>query len=217
MVHWTLFFIQIGAIITCFCFSLKLLNKRIYPTYMRKFFMYPLFAFLHTIGVLISLTSPKLYQIGNTLIDFSAVLHYAILAPFIFSIQNPKPFKYVQIFLLVVGLVYVIYAFSISLKTMNNFITSSASNALLIIFGIFYFGSILTNPHIGYLKNDPGFWIVVGILIGMGAALPIFISMKQIAKAIGGENASYFRDVAFVSFTIMYLAFIKAIKCTRTT
>lgn len=215
MIHWILFLLQILTIVICFVYSLKLVKKNVQPTYMRYFFLYPLFAFLSAVGALIALSSKDLFIIGEVLINFSSILHYVILGVFIFYIQNPKPLKYIQIFLLVAGLINVVYAFNISLVTKSSFITASAANGALIIFCIFYFGSILSNPNIGNLKKDPGFWIVAGVMIGMGAGLPILISMKQIAKSIGGENASYFRDSTFINYTIMYIGFIKAIKCTQ--
>lgn len=216
MIHWTLFLIQLSAIVVCFIYSFKLLKKNVQPYYMRYLFIYTMFAFLTAVTAVVSLSKESLFRIGDVAINFSSILHYVILSSLIFYIQRPKPLKYLQIFIIAAGLVYVCYAFYISVYTRNAFITSSAANALLLILTVFYFGSILSNPSIRNLKKDPGFWIVVGVMVGMGLGLPISISMKQIADSIGRESASYFRDITFINYTVMYLAFIKAIKCTST-
>jgi len=216
MLHIILYIVQVLIIAACFIYSLRLWFKDVDPAYMKFFLLYPLLGCITSVLCAFAIFSEcwnydVIYAINNV----SKLFHFFILSTIIYRIQKPRIFSVAQIIVIVAGWVYFFFIlFSEGIFT-ENFNSQFAANFPLVILALFYFRSLLSNVSIGNLRKDPGFWIVVGVVLGQGVSLPLFATIKQLFKIINHEHAQLFLDFGVISFSVMYLSFIKAIQCTR--
>jgi len=214
--HYILFFIQLIIIFICFIYSLKLIKNKISPSYMKFFSLYPIIAALIATIILIEMLFPKpSIVVVNGVTNISKIFHYFILSTLIYRIQNPKFLKYGQIAFILFGWVYLLYILFTGGWFEVNFKSQFIVNLFLVILSLLYFRSLLNNVSVRDLKKDPGFWIVVGTLFSTGVSLPLYASFEQLSMVLDEHNLSLFLDLTFIFFSIMYLAFIKAIRCTQ--
>lgn len=216
MLHIVLYTVQALVIAACFIFSLRLINKKVSPSYMKFFLLYPVLGFLFMIVLSFSLLFNWFSSEVNFIINnISRVFHFFILSTIIYKIQNPRIYSFAQIFIIVAGWVYLILTLYLEGWNTPNLKSQFAANLPLVILALFYFGSLLNNVSIGNLKKDPGFWIIVGVVFGSGFNLPLFATMEQLIQFLGQDFAKLFYDFCFISFSLLYVFFIKAIKCTQ--
>lgn len=227
--HYIIFSLQVLTIITCFIYSLRLLNKKLSPGYMKFFILYPVIAFVVTMVYIIDLINeipilnpngesgyfPFPDKMGFLVVNISIVVHYFILSIIIFKIQNPKYFPSGQIVLMVIGWALLFYTLFWGGWFAMNLKAQLTANLFLVIFSLFYFRSLLNNVSVLNLKKDPGFWIAVGILVGIGMSLPVLVGIIPFSTVLKSIYIKYFVDFTCISTSIMYLAFIKAIRCTQ--
>ncbi len=178
---------------------------------MNSFFIYP------TIGVLCMIpayieSNFLGVEYSQYLLNFSLLFHYLFLGIFIFKVLPKR--SLIFIIILIVFFLFIVYMLFFSDW---NFLVNKAfavTNFSLTALCLVYYFQILKLDVPFLLKNEPSFWIITGIFIGMGSASPLSAIIDYLAYDSSVLKHQFFYKLVATSYTIMHLFFIKGYLCS---
>ncbi len=211
-----LFNLQCAIICVSFMFSLVLFIRSNTTAYFKGLFLYCFFAFLLAI---LSFIETNFYGIryAAILLNFSLIIQLILLGNFILSALNSERLrKTLRIFLVIFVLILIVIIFQNKLTSMNSK-AYSFSDLCLIIFAIFYYLQLFKDPPSQKLNDQPSFWIITGIFVGMGINTPLasFADYFKIHNSIIDDF--FFYLIMINGYLIMHFFFIKGFLCLMRT
>lgn len=205
-IHLTVYF---GSLVT----SLLCLRVRTKPAYLRFFFIYPLLAFLITCNSY--LQNIPAYSallpagLERTLLNISYIFHLGILG-WVINQNIPGDFFPVSRKLIYyISLLLVLTIFIMGGFTEKLGLAYGLTNLVLLVLCFIYDYQIFEKNTV-HLLEDPGFWIVNGILLGMVVTVPINFSGNYFQERGNQEIILTLKRIGFGGYIIMHLFFIRA-------
>jgi len=200
-----------------FLFSFRVARLREIPKYMKRFLLY---LFIGGLMAAIYLTT-IFFEAKHNMAFFNRVnlislfFHFVFLSLFIIKIisdHNGGGFRIMYILLL--GL-------SMGLLTaiLNDFCYNTSavsfclSSFLLVLFCLFYYYNIFHNSPTIMLLEEPSFWIITGIFIGMTLSFPMIIFWDFLDLSLKKPTKRLIQSFANIPYIIMHIFFIKAYLC----
>ena len=194
--------------------SLSLIRNQTVPDYMKGFYWYTGIAIFITIMHI----SEKYFQIIPK--DFFRItnlvslhFHFTFLSLFISRFFTTKQEK--NIFKLFFWLVNITIFIFIFIDVIYDFSISFAiSNTGLFILCIYYYYLLFRTPPTLNLLKEPSFWIITGILFGMGTTIPILYLAGYLYHNLPKNIFFSIATIVPFGYGIMHLFFIKAFICS---
>ncbi len=184
------------------------------PNYMKLFILYSIVA--NIVMVPLFFGTNKIFHIGfaNGLNNLSIVFNYTFLVFFIlFSMPDRK-----GITLMIIG--YAISTCMIFFLLINKNLKIPIQSAFalnhfgLICYGTVYLIKIFFKIPEKLITEIPSFWVVMGVLICSTLSFP-FVSILDFLRQNGiVYNNLLILNLPNIGYSIMYLFFIKAFKCS---
>lgn len=178
---------------------------------MKGFYWYP------TVGLLCAIPSyieSHFFPIKHSqyLINFSLLFHFCFLGNFILKVL-PKRNVYIIIFFYLQLIIISTMLLSSDWKFLANkaFAITNFSLALL---SLVYFFQILKQTDLLNLLEEPSFWIISGIFLGMGFESPLSAVIDYLTDNTLILQHKHFFRLIVASYIIMHLFFIKAYLCS---
>jgi hypothetical protein len=206
--------LQCFGIMLSFLFSLRLVNKKVSPTYMKLFKWYSIIGAAVMIPTVLDL---HFFKKGYTyyIINFSLLFHYLFLAYFIFKLVIKEK---IGIFLTLIFfsiLIFILYLLFSSKLSDQNFQAFTIANLGVVIFCIFYYFKLFQDRPVLDLLNEPSYWIITGIFFCMCISIPISGIIGYMKTTIPLDiNWVFLYHITTLSYFIMHMFFIKAYLCT---
>lgn len=195
--------------LTTFCISINSAKKRIIPTYMKRFYIYPLIGSLVSFIILLNAYKIVSFRITHTINDLSVSFHYTFLGRFIYFACNKN--KFVK---LLASIFFLITSLVIGYDFINStYLAISVSNACLFILCLFYFYTLFTSPPKSQLSREPSFWVCSGVFFGSGVIIPSAAFQKYFIFNFPQLNY-WLAIIPSLGFVVMYFFFIKASLCS---
>jgi len=186
-------------------------NKNI-PPYMKGFYFYPLVGLIMILFFwldYIKISPNNLFQTINTL---SLIFHYYFLASFIckvLKLQGIFDFERI-LFWIFLSIIICSEVYDFLNKTRISFIVT---NTFLLFFCICYYNKLFKNISVINLTDEPSFWVITGVFLGMGITLPFYIFNQYLFNLISRDNYYLLALMGISGYMIMHLFFIKAFLC----
>jgi len=200
-----------------FIISLRLLKRNVTPGYMKALLVYSFTLIILVIASFYSLSfSIEYIRHLHKIIEFSLLVHYAVISYVLIKMTQFTEYSRWMVFLSILFGISIIFILIVRIEEPDNYKSFFFANLALIILCGIYFFSIIKREDPGDLKKEPGFWIVSGVLLGMGFDLPIFGFWDIISTFLGNEYILFNSSFSLIGFIIMYSLFIKAVLCTKT-
>ena len=144
--------------------------------------------------------------------SFFTIIEFTLFSTFFYFIYYSKNLKKFIILSLPLFYSLAIYNLFNQNKNESNFdsLTAAIESILLIICSILYFYEELNNPKINFIYSSKKFWIVVGILMYLSAALFLFIAASLITKGdfkrllLINNSANILKNILFAIAINMY-------------
>lgn len=211
---YILFYFESIATFFSFLFSLRLINNKNIPSYMRGFYLYPTVGFLGIIFLIsILLFFPNYSKYAAVESNYSLIFHYCFLSYFIIKVLPNKKYNWYLFIIFFIFLSVILYLlFTRNVYRQISF-AFAVSNLGLIIFCIIYYVRLFNNIPTIDLKREPSFWIITGIFFCMSAQIPSTGFYDFIQKDINISTARILYSISLFCYAIMHLFFIKAILC----
>ena len=208
------FTLQSVVIVLSFAFSLRLMNNKEVPIYMKNFYLYPLVAIMVLIPIVLTACFSFWPIFGNLVNNISLIFHFSFLSRFIISVipgnkETPLLRNVYWIFLLPI----LYFLFRNDLTTQNNQAFSISNLGLTFLCIKYYYRLFKNLPQIN-LKKEPSFWIVTGVFIGMSLHIPVSAMIDYVKDKISIFNYIILGNILLITYTIMHLFFIKAFICS---
>ena len=185
------FTLQSVVIVLSFAFSLRLMNNKEVPIYMKNFYLYPLVAIMVLIPIVLTAC-------------------FSFLSRFIISVipgNKETPFLRNVYWIFLLPILY--FLFRNDLTTQNNQAFSISNLGLTFLCIKYYYRLFKNLPQIN-LKKEPSFWIVTGVFIGMSLHIPVSAMIDYVRDKISIFNYIILGNILLITYTIMHLFFIKA-------
>ncbi len=214
LISLIVFNIQCLIIAGAFFYSLKMYYK-CYHRYMKSFILFTTIAILVMIPM--ALSTNKIYNISFAykLNNLSILFNYTYLVYFILKSMGDRKGNNIFILAYVVSLIAIIL-----LLVINNlrFPIQSAfalNHFGLIFFSIIFLLKLFQNIPEQLITSIPSFWVVMGVLICSCLSFPFISILDFINKTgINYKNNILLLNLPNIGYSIMYLFFIKAFKCS---
>lgn len=187
--------------------SLSIPKKRNTPSYLKKFYWYPLVGCLIMVLAILVKLGFLTFRLVDCINDISVFFHFVFLGRFIYVVSNKmKIQKIIGLCVLGAMLFFVFY----NISNYFNLATSMSSIGLFILC-IIYFYQLLNSSLNLKLLIDPSFIICCGIFMGSGILIISSWIHKyfQIYK-IDSNVESSFAAVATLGYLIIYISIITA-------
>jgi hypothetical protein len=184
---------------------------------MKYFYLYPLASLSETIfsSLNYSDTTQKAENgVPEMLVNAFLLAEFLCIYIFFIRLFNSQKIKKV------LYIVIVIYSFlTITLWMFKNKFSTWPSHLfvpqaiIILIPGLYYLFELLNNPSPFELKNEPAFWIVVGLILYFGGTLPLFLLNQHINFSNTLHRGVY--TINFLSYGVLFLLMIKAYLCKK--
>lgn len=196
-----------------FFFSLKLLKKKNVPFLLKTFVLYTGVAFLMYLVMI--LTKIKILPLTYMFIlnYYSTAFHLCFFLYFFKQVLEKNHFKVVATFVCTLAL-FMTYSISYKEAIKNIMMNAFYSNIALIICSIFYFIELFKSMKLQNLIEEPTFWIVTGVFIGMGTSLPFYAIGGIILRENIYEVKAIITLIGSFAYIAMHLFFIKGFLCS---
>lgn len=151
-------------------------------------------------------------QFSQYLLNFSLLFHFLFLGSFIFKVLPKR-----GLFFIIILLILLLFIAYILFFSDWNFLVNKAfavTNFSLTVLCLVYYFQILKLEVPFSLINEPSFWIITGIFIGMGSSSPLSAIIDYLAYDSSGLKHQFFYKLVAASYTIMHLFFIKGYLCS---
>lgn len=165
---------------------------------------------------LVSLSSDACFSAfpRATFYTFSSftLIEFTLFSIFFYLAYYSKNLKKFIIFSLPLFYIFAIYNLFTQNNNASNFdsFTAAIESILLIICSILYFYEELNNPKISFIYASKNFWIVVGILMYLSAALFLFVAASLLTKGdfkrllLINNSANILKNILFSIAIKMY-------------
>lgn len=206
--------ISISQIFYLFSFIISFYASRNFflPSYLKRFYWYPLIGLIVIIFFWLNFFKITPLYFYYYLNRFSLLFHYTFLAFFIFKVLNNHDFFNLEKILFIVFFIILlcVQVYDYINSTYNSFFLT---NTFLVIFCInFYYKLLNTTPVIA-LKEEPFFWIISGVFLGMGITIPFYAFQQYLFQFISNSLFYLLILIAGVGYSLMHIFFIKAFLC----
>ncbi|MEP7166059.1 MAG: hypothetical protein ABI741_15255 [Ferruginibacter sp.] len=197
-----------------FIISLRLVNNKNIPGYMKGFYWYSTIALVVAIPLFLTDNFFRPYRgYSRILNNLSLIFHYSFLSIFIIRVIVKKHnIKYLS-FLFVFFLLLLIFVLVNNNLTKQLNLAFSVSNLGLTFFCIIYYYQLFNNIPTLDLRKEPSFWIITGIFFCMSAHIPITAMGDLLNHKIPLAVYSTLRTILTFCYVVMHLFFIKAYLC----
>lgn len=205
--------IYVGTIIIFISFLFAFLNRRssAIPSYLRHFYLYPLFVLLvsaNTIAGFLIDSYPS--DIGIFMEKILTVIDFAFWTFFFYSVNTiiaPRLKKLV----LIIFLLTLLPTLVINTYERFTYVSLSVFNFSKCLFCLLYFSNLFKMLQTVSLKKDPVFWIVLGLFFYTAVTIPIYVTTTYLHQKI--SNSLLLFPLTNIAIIIMHLLFIKGHLC----
>lgn len=194
--------------------SLKMFTKKRIPLYLKHFYLYPLLALMLSAFTVLNKFIFNFSYLTKSIVENGYILFELLFWGFFFLtlFKGQKINVLAKIIFLSALLLTVYLIFHIGLNSYNHKIISINNLAYTFFCCIYFFNLFKTSPTIK-LKNDPVFFIILGIFFYSVFSLPLFSISDYFHK--GSHTLFYIAIISIINFTIivMHSFFIKGYLC----
>lgn len=208
------FTLQSVVIVLSFAFSLRLINNKEVPIYMKNFYLYPLVAIMVLIPLVLTACFSFWPIFGTLVNNVSLIFHFSFLSHFIISVipgNKDTPLLRNMYWIFLLPILY--FLLKNDLTTQNNQAFSISNLGLTFLCIKYYYRLFKNLPQLN-LRKEPSFWVVTGVFIGMSLHIPVSAMIDYVRDKISILNYIILGNILLITYTIMHLFFIKAFICS---
>lgn len=178
---------------------------------MRGFYVYCFLALLISLTLLAMKNNIVTLKFYTTFNFFLAIFHYVFLGTLIVKATKTK-FK---LALRIVFYSYLLFCLTsiyltFFLKIMEDYYIIAIANFGLISLSLFYYNSLFDLNSKSNFYKSPEFWVINGIVFGLGINIPAHTFPKSTFKIEHIHIANFIGAVGILGYILMHLFFIKA-------
>lgn len=208
------FFLGISQIfyLLSFIFSFRKRNEKSLPEYLKGFYVYPLIGLIIIVFFWLDFLQITAKYFYINLNRISLLFHFAFLSSFSckalkLETQNSiERILFWVLFIILIGIECIDFI-------KNRYLSFSTANIFLLLFCINYYNKLFRNSPSINLIQEPAFWIITGIFLGMGTIIPFSFFNPYLSTKIPINNYYLLVLMAALGYSIMHLLFIKAFLC----
>ncbi|MDB5202539.1 MAG: hypothetical protein JWQ27_1948 [Ferruginibacter sp.] len=193
-----------------FIFSLRTINNKSVPHYMRNFYWYSV------VGVIIVCMYWMTRVDGRALFVkihwIALVFHLIFLGQFILYILPKKSSLLSASFKFIVLIVTI--SLIVKIQLLPTFMIFTISNLTLLVLCVIYYINLFRSAPTVFPLTEPSFWVVTGIFLGMGISFPITIFLEFLGSNSIFRFMKVIMLINMIPYAIMHLSFVKAYQCS---
>jgi hypothetical protein len=184
---------------------------------MEYLYFYPLASFVETVFSSI-IYSDTIHSATKGIPEvevnvFLLVEFFCIYIFFLRLFKSKKIRKTLYVFAAIyLSVIVALWTFKNNLATSPNYLFVPQA-IIILIPGFYYLIGLLNNPSRFELKNEPAFWIVIGLILYFGGTLPLFLLTRLINFSNTLDRSVY--TINFLCYGILFLLMIKAYLCKK--
>lgn len=204
-------FFQWGCMLASGIFSIRLIAKSVFPSYMNKFYWYSVVAATLAITNFLEMRIHFMDEnIFNIVINVLLLFHFLFLSLFINRVlpDKKKP-KYAKLFLSLF-LVLIIVCIIVKKIYQSQPLAYSFVNFGLVLFCCIYYIQLFREIPKADLLKEPSFWVVNGVFFCMCATIPISSLSDYLHDNLPYDSYLSIHSTVSFAYGVMHLFFIKA-------
>jgi hypothetical protein len=214
--HKIVVIIGTAIIFVAFLLALKIREDGKAFPYLKHFYILPLLLLLVSFNtIVIDLTNRELMAFLPIVEKILSTLDF-IFYSYFFSIivgssDLKKTIKWISLFFIILTIPLVVI---LSEKSLFHYYFRAFHNMGKLLFCLVYLYSIFNSSPKLVLKNEPAFWITMGVLFYTSITIPIFLCYYFLATNKFRDLLNILFPLTNISIIIMHLFFIKGLLCT---
>lgn len=201
-------------VLISFLLSYKYTRNKSIPFYLKYFFIYTFFVLILSLSsVLYSFNRSYPLHIAISIQDTFLVVDLIFWGYFFYSLKELN-FKKIRIFILLILFIVLTLSVLVNIDKAFKSFAIGITNFGKCSFCLVYFFKLFNVPPTVILKEDPVFWIIIGLFSYTAVTIPIYIT-ETILMNIKEMNSIRVMLFTFtnIAVIIMHLFFIKSYLC----
>lgn len=213
LLHKIVIFIGTIVLFLSFLFAFVNRKKANIPNCLKFFYINPLLATLISISTILYFLLNRTTDSLTAIIEKSFFLLDFIFWIFFFYQTIINKSMAIKTAVIVIGAITLLATSLVSIFIWSPYIGLAVANTGKFLFCIVYFFSLFNSFPTTILKNDPIFWIVIGLFFYTTFTLPTYITNPYLNSIKQGFIQYILFAIGNIAIIIMHILFIKGQVC----
>lgn len=214
-----MFPLQIAILITgfvtlllSFSIAIRLRNRKTIPISLSRFYLCPAIGLGITINsILYIIISTPYLTTAMFLEKIFFTFDYIFWGYFFYDLNRKS--KSLRLLVLLIWAITLVVVITVNAYERHTFVSLAVSNLSKCIFCLVYLYRLINTLTTVILKEEPVFWIIVGLFLYTAITLPIYVTTTHLSNEMQKIKLALFH-MTNITIIIMHFFFIKGYLCS---